>query len=161
MRTLVVFLLAVTICESGFAQTHCRPGETVYFSCRISGKPKVVSLCGSKADSIRRLSARKDAWLQYRFGVPGKLELVLPKRLGGSVNSFKHEFHHGLQTLWIESNAASYTIFSGTNVETEEHFHGVSVDVGKRAVQLKCAEETQPQGNFYGLVYDLEYPKHE
>lgn len=161
MRTLVVILAAVVICETGFAQTLCRRGETVYFSCRISGKPKVVSLCGSGPDSIRKLSARTGAWLQYRFGVPGKPELVLPQRLDGSLNAFTHEFHHGLQTLRIESAGASYTIFTGQNLETKEDFRGVSVDVGKRAVQLNCAEETQLQFNFYNLVFDLEYPGHE
>jgi len=53
------------------AETHCIPDEKVVFSCSV-GK-KTVSICSSPKFSVT------DGYLQYRFGVPGKVEMTFPE----------------------------------------------------------------------------------
>ena len=50
----------------------CAPGERVLFSCSLQQTKKLVSLCTSQ-----NLSPTS-GYLQYRFGVPGKVELDYP-----------------------------------------------------------------------------------
>jgi hypothetical protein len=53
------------------ATTHCTPNEQVIFSCP-TGKQKIVSVCASQDLSSN------SGYLEYRFGKPGALEIVLP-----------------------------------------------------------------------------------
>src|ERR1044072_10023016 len=49
--------------------TLCEKGERVIFSCPVKRPAKIVSLCASK-----NLTS-ETGYLQYRFGLPGKIEL--------------------------------------------------------------------------------------
>lgn len=159
MRRVITLLAVLAVSGAASAQTHCRADETTYFSCHTS-RSKVVSLCGSNPETIRKLSARSRAWLQYRFGVVGKPELILPRQKRGSLAAFAHEFHHGLQSLRIDSSGASYVLFSVVNLETGQPSSGVNVESGGRTIVLKCVEDA-PHFSFYGLVSDLETPEQE
>jgi hypothetical protein len=158
MRHVITLLAVAAVSGATCAQTHCRTDETTYFSCHTS-RLKVVSLCGSHPETIRRLSARSGAWLQYRFGVVGKPELLLPRYQGGSLSAFVHEFHQGLQTLRIDSAGPSYTLFTVVNLESGQPSSGVNVESGGKTAVLKCVDT--PHSSFYGLVSDLETPKQE
>jgi hypothetical protein len=80
---LLVAGLTVSAAGRAEAQDHWRQGEVVYFSCRIEGSHKLVSLCGGLVRDPETSERRADAWLQYRFGPPGKPELVFPPEKRG------------------------------------------------------------------------------
>src|SRR5258705_13278099 len=61
----------------------CVKGEKVVFSCRVKRSNKIVSLCSSAK------LTKNAGYLQYRFGVPGKTELVFPKDRSQSLKLFK------------------------------------------------------------------------
>lgn len=67
---------------AGAPVTHCVAGEEVFFSCVIRDSNKAVSLCGETDESAAPV------WLQYRFGVPGRAELVFPLDKAGSLQQF-------------------------------------------------------------------------
>lgn len=68
-KRLLLSVSFLVVCHAGaIAETLCSSGEDSYFSCKIKGKEKIVSICGSKDLSKER------GYLQYRFGVPGKIE---------------------------------------------------------------------------------------
>jgi|GEM_PF-5372596 len=74
MKTLsLTSLAAVLLCAplAATAAGHCSKDEVAYFSCKVYGSDKSVSLCGSPFRSA-------GAWLQYRYGKPGKPEIVYP-----------------------------------------------------------------------------------
>lgn len=58
------------------APTLCASNETNLFSCTLSDK-KLVSLCTSKK------TASDNGYVQYRFGLPGKIEVALPRKKAG------------------------------------------------------------------------------
>lgn len=76
---LVVLASGVT---AGARETHCAPAERVFFSCPIKGSSKVLSLCGGVDEMGTPL------WLQYRFGMIGRTELVFPSDKAGSLQKF-------------------------------------------------------------------------
>ena len=61
-------LPAARTVETQTPPSLCHAGEEVIFACRIGAKR--VSVCGGQAGGQR--------YAQYRFGAPGKLELVHP-----------------------------------------------------------------------------------
>jgi hypothetical protein len=77
-------LFACLLASSACAQSLCRPGETVYFSCRVAGSQKTASVCG---DATRDA----DPFLQYRFGTNRRIELEYPATRLDSLKRFS--FH--------------------------------------------------------------------
>lgn len=61
---------------------HCSEGEKDWFTAAVAGDEKVVSLCGSNS------LEGNAAWLQYRFGEPGHIELRYPDKPAGSTAAF-------------------------------------------------------------------------
>jgi hypothetical protein len=59
----------------------CLPKERIVFSCHI--KKKIVSVCSGAASDGR------PEYMQYRFGRPGAVELVLPKERSNSLGAFR------------------------------------------------------------------------
>lgn len=117
--------------------THCRGDEDTYFTCKLANSHKVASVCGG-ADS--RL--KDGAWLQYRFGVPGRVEFAYPAVPGGSLSKFEvHVFskYNYLSTLFINEKVLY-------EIEISETMHGqkleypavINVEVQKKRTQLRC-----------------------
>jgi hypothetical protein len=52
----------------------CTKDERIIFSCPVKRPAKIVSVCASKDLTSDR------GYLQYRFGLPGKIELEFPQR---------------------------------------------------------------------------------
>jgi hypothetical protein len=87
-------LLSVISPLLAHAQTHCSSKEVEYFSCKIKGSEKVVSLCGSVFRESTYASANivDDAWVQYRFGKPGNVELTYPEKRRPLLGNFSADF---------------------------------------------------------------------
>ena len=64
--------------------TLCATTERVIFSCSIRRPAKIVSLCASKELTSER------GYAQYRFGLPGGIELEYPKER----TSTQEKFHY-------------------------------------------------------------------
>ena len=93
----------------------CEPGEKIVFSCTVAKVAKIVSLCSSKEFTKER------GYMQYRFGLPGKIELEFPKDRQQAQTSFTYS--HYLRAvidqteISFKSNGYSYAIFDDYNGE--------------------------------------------
>src|SRR6266852_7953826 len=67
--------------------TLCARDERIIFSCPVKKPAKIVSVCASKDLTSER------GYLQYRFGLPGKIELEFPKDRTGTQEKF-HYTHY-------------------------------------------------------------------
>lgn len=98
MRTIKLMVHLSALCwmahasASQDASTLCTADEYQYFSCRIDGSSKVVSLCGnidfSDASRLAVDSENHSVYLQYRFGTPGHIDMLYPKTKGNSFKKF-------------------------------------------------------------------------
>ncbi|WP_123515731.1 hypothetical protein [Pseudomonas frederiksbergensis] len=70
-----LFISAVTtpVFAGGENSTLCDSSEDIYFSCPLVGG-KTVSICASGNDKPA------SGYVQYRYGVPGKVELIFPQK---------------------------------------------------------------------------------
>ncbi len=82
------------------AGSLCARTEKIVFSCTLKPAAKIVSLCSSKHLTKTR------GYLQYRFGLPGKVELEFPKQRERSQEAFKYS--HYFRAL-VDRNAISFT----------------------------------------------------
>lgn len=93
------------------APSHCGAGETVYFNAAVEGSPKIVSLCGS-ADL-----EGDDAWLQYRFGEAGKIELRYPAENADFRSAFTVRRYTRPRTTYLKfdfsNDGYTYAILEG------------------------------------------------
>ncbi len=168
------FALAVS-CGNALAETHCKPDEMEYFSCKIKNSPKIVSLCGDVF--VRNIDnaiewgkdgpkVREDAWLQYRFGKPGKLELVYPTDTKDSLRKFKAEYdrhNRGFDaTISFVNGGFTYVlaILEGAELE-KDYFYGIMLAPVnnnahvKPATRLSC--QNSPGGSsFFDLTMKLD-----
>lgn len=97
--------LAVLAARTGVAATTlCAANEQVIFSCQI-GASKIASVCGSPN------LGDEGAYLQYRMGMPKRLELVFPpkKRASQDRFSWNHTFRprYGMAD-WLEFSTSKY-----------------------------------------------------
>lgn len=94
--------------------TLCESQEDIYFSCPIPGG-KIVSVCALKNHDP------SSGYVQYRYGTPGKLELVYPKSKlppkgrfyvvnasEGSANLNTIKFYSGRYTYFVAQAFTSY-----------------------------------------------------
>src|SRR6185503_12999879 len=97
----ILIIAAVAVCFvpgtslSNLAQLQggslCENTEKVVFSCGIAKPAKIVSLCSSKELTKDR------GYLQYRFGLPGKIELEFPKEREQTQSAFKYSHYFRAQ----------------------------------------------------------------
>ena len=97
------------------AETLCKSGETVYFSCKLAHSAKTVSLCGSS------LERPQIFWIQYRFGTSSHLELAYPQNqkqgkvlfLKSGIDVGYYRRSNGFDTeVSFTNDGWSYTVFS-------------------------------------------------
>src|SRR6187401_870618 len=100
---IIVLFAAVVVCLalapgnslSNLAQlqagTLCEQTEKIVFSCPIVNSRKIVSLCSSKE------LTKEKGYLQYRFGVPGKIELEFPNQREQTPKAFKYSHYFRAQ----------------------------------------------------------------
>lgn len=116
----------------------CSSTERVVFSCGLKRPVKLVALCASK-------SLTKDTgYLQYRFGLPGNIELEYPKQRDRSSQSFR--YHHyfraqvDLTEISFTNDGVEYTVFDNYNGEEKPVIseEGVTVTKDGRDTTLTC-----------------------
>jgi len=132
----------------------CDKGEKIVFSCQLKRPAKIVSLCSSPVLTKDR------GYLQYRFGLPGKIELVFPEQRDHSQQSFqyKHYFRYQVDMTQISFTSGSYTysVFDDYNGEEKpaKSQQGVAVTPpeGKDVTMVCLGRAT---ANFAGLAEAL------
>ncbi|HEU5236494.1 MAG TPA: hypothetical protein VFU37_05090 [Pyrinomonadaceae bacterium] len=118
----------------------CATDERIIFSCPLKKPAKIVSLCASKNLTSDR------GYLQYRFGLPGKIELEFPKDRAGTQQKFQYTHYFRAQVDQTEisfmNNDYEYAITDDYNGEEKpaRSIQGVSVTApGKpKEVSLQC-----------------------
>ena len=167
-RCLLLFLLL--LCAAVFTHHHagasslgpslCNAGELVVFSCPVKGSNKIVSLCSSAK------LTKTEGYLQYRFGLPGKVELEYPHEHADSQKSFRYSHYFRAQVDETEISFASggytYTVFDSYNGEEKPPIsdQGVTVtSTGKKDVNLSCRTRAQAKlGNLTDVLENVSEP---
>src|SRR5262245_59396824 len=90
------------------APSLCEETEKVVFSCQLKNPAKIVSLCSSTK------LTKTEGYLQYRFGVPGKIELEYPKQRSDAQKSFHYSHYFRAQVdeteISFSSDGYTYTV---------------------------------------------------
>jgi hypothetical protein len=120
----VVFILAILV-FAGCLMAQIKPAprsislctkdEQIIFSCSLKRSAKIASLCGS------RDLAKDRGYLQYRFGLPGKIELEFPKTRQATQQQFHYthyfRFQVDLTEITFKNDDYEYEIFDNYNGE--------------------------------------------
>ena len=134
------------------ARTLCAADERVIFSCVLRQPTKIVSVCASKD-----LTSEK-GYLQYRFGMPGKIELEFPKDHTNTQQQFEYSHYFRARVDMTEINftvnAVSYSVFDDYNGEEKPEVseQGVSINwpgTNKKEVRYLCS--SKPKADYADL----------
>jgi len=129
----------------------CAKGERVIFSCPVKRPAKIVSVCASKD------LTNDHGYLQYRFGVPGKIELEYPKDRQGTQAKFQysHYFRAQFDTTSINFtiDGYEYSLFDDYNGEekTKISTQGVSVTAPGKPKEVSFVCRTKPKVDYNDL----------
>jgi len=118
----------------------CAAQEHIVFSCEVRRTAKLVSLCASKD------LTKEKGYLQYRFGLPDKIELEFPKTQARTQEQFTYSHYFRYQVDLTEINFTidgyGYQIFDTYNGEEKPKISEAGVNVtppGKpKAVSFVC-----------------------
>ncbi|HEX6650497.1 MAG TPA: hypothetical protein VF075_13195 [Pyrinomonadaceae bacterium] len=129
------------------AGSLCQRDEKVVFSCTVTKAAKIVSLCSSKQ------LTKEQGYLQYRFGLPDKVELEYPKQRGRPQDAFKYSHYFRAQVdlteLSFSSNGYEYSIVDDYNGEQKpaQHSQGITITPpnSDKQVVLNCRGRAQAQ----------------
>lgn len=117
----------------------CESAEKIVFNCVIAKSARIVSLCSSKE------LAKDRGYLQYRFGLPGKIELEFPKQREQTQSAFKYSHYFRAQfdqtEISFSSNGYQYEIFDDFNGEQKpaQHDQGIRItSPGAKETTLTC-----------------------
>jgi len=127
--------------------TLCAADERVIFSCALKQPAKIVSVCASKD-----LTSDK-GYLQYRFGLPGKVELEFPQDRTNTQKQFEYSHYFRARVDMTEINftvngVISYSVFDDYNGEEKPQVseQGVSINwpgTNKKEVRYFCAAKAK------------------
>lgn len=143
------------------AATHCTSGEIDYFTCKIKDSEKIVSLCGGlfRDDTYATSEINSDAWIQYRFGKKGSIQLTYPAKKKQPLG----KYFSGDYILANDARVYSLTFKSGSytyEIQSSPGMRGILV-LG-RGIKLAMPCDGEPKimwapnlNNFYQLVEDL------
>ena len=131
--------------------TLCASDERVIFSCPVKRPAKIVSVCASKELTSDR------GYLQYRFGLPGKIELEYPKDRKGTPEQF-HYTHYfraqfDLTEISFTINGYEYQVFDDYNGEEKPAVssQGVSVTAPGKPKEVSFVCRTKPKADYTDL----------
>ena len=156
----VAFLCFVSQSESRAAITPgqalqpnslCARDERIIFSCPVKKPAKIVSLCASK-----NLSADQ-GYLQYRFGLPGKVELEFPTERTGTQQKFQYTHYFRAQVdlteISFSNNGYEYQITDDYNGEEKpaQSIRGVMVTAPGKTKEVSLACRTKPKADYTDL----------
>ena len=141
------------------AGSLCENTEKIVFSCTIKKPAKIISLCSSKELTKER------GYLQYRFGLPGKVELEFPKQREKTQAAFKYSHYFRAQfdqtEISFSQDGYEYAIFDDYSGEEKpaQHDQGVRItppNNGKE-VTISCRGKARAQ---YGDLAEV-FPEPE
>jgi hypothetical protein len=131
--------------------TLCAKGERVIFSCPVKKPAKIVSVCASKDLASDR------GYLQYRFGMPGKIELEYPKDRKGTQEKF-HYMHYfraqfDLTSISFTIDGYEYSVFDDYNGEEKPTVssQGVSVTAPGKPKEVSFTCRIRPKTDYTDL----------
>jgi hypothetical protein len=133
------------------SNTLCAKDERVLFSCPVKRPAKIVSLCASKDLTSDR------GYLQYRFGLPGKIELEFPKDRQGTQQKFQYMHYFRAQVdeteISFQINGYEYQIFDTYNGEERPRIstEGVNVTAPGRPKEVSFACRTKAKADYSDL----------
>ena len=115
MKFMLFAVVLLSMTPPPRAVSLCDSTEQIIFSCTTKPAGKLVSLCASK-------DLTKDkGYLQYRFGLPNKIELEFPQKREQTQQSFKYSHYFRAQVDQTEisftSNGYQYSIVDDYNGE--------------------------------------------
>ena len=129
----------------------CGKGEKVVFSCPVKRSTKTLSLCASA-----KLS-KTEGYLQYRFGVPGKIDLEYPNDRTGSREAFSYSHYFrakvDLTEISFSVNGYGYTVFDNYNGEEKPAIseQGVTVTSSNDQKEVTYSCRTRAKVDFADL----------
>jgi hypothetical protein len=137
----------------------CAKTEQIIFSCSTkrsgrssaSGPFKIVSLCASRDLDKDR------GYLQYRYGLPGKVELEFPESRTGTQQKFQYTHYMRYQVDLTEINFAiegfQYQIFDDYNGEEKPPIstEGVSVTAPGKPKEASFVCRTKVKADYSKL----------
>lgn len=168
MKALCTSIALAVIVMSDLARadsaTHCKSNETNFFTCSIANSTKVVSLCGDRKEETNEIS-----WLQYRFGVIGRPELIYPASKAGSFSKFyaggghSDEGRYQQYDIWFRIGAYRYTVSTAAYGEAKTEFAAfvnynkrTSSVTGRRPLEqgeLSCSQPSQKLMDRLGVLW--------
>jgi hypothetical protein len=126
----------------------CARDEQIIFSCGVKRPAKIVSLCAS------RQLTKERGYLQYRFGLPGKIELEFPKDQQATQQQFRYShyfrFQVDLTEIKFQIEGYQYSIFDDYNGE-EKPAHssqGVSVTAPGKSKEVSFVCRSKPKADY-------------
>src|SRR5262245_18186052 len=146
---------AVTQPSSGSSlqpNSLCAKDERIIFSCLLRRPAKIVSVCASKDLEKER------GYLQYRFGLAGKVELEFPKDRNKTQEKFQYTHYMralvDLTEINFEIDGYNYSVFDDYNAEEKPAFsrQGVTINrpgTGQKEVSYAC--RAKPKADFSDL----------
>lgn len=129
----------------------CARDEKIIFSCPVKKPAKIVSLCASKD-----LTSDK-GYLQYRFGLPGKIELEFPKDRTGTQQQFQYSHYFRAQVDMTEisftNNGYQYQITDDYNGEEKpaQSIQGIMVTAPGKPKEVSLSCRTKPKADYSDL----------
>jgi hypothetical protein len=133
------------------ANSLCAQDEHIIFSCPVKRTAKIVSLCASRDLDKER------GYLQYRFGLPGKVELEFPKGRQGTQQQFHytHYFRARVDLTEISFNVGGYEyqIFDDYNGEEKPSIssQGVNVTAPGKPKEVSFVCRSKPKADYSTL----------
>ena len=130
----------------GTAKTLCESQERVIFSCMLRQPAKIVSVCAAKD------LTNDKGYLQYRFGLPAKIELEFPKDRANTQQQFEYSHYFRARVDMTEINftvnGVSYSVFDDYNGEEKPEVseQGVAINwpgTNKKEVRYLCSSKSK------------------
>src|SRR5204863_8224067 len=142
--------LSLTAQSPGALQANslCAKDERIIFSCPIKRPAKTVSVCASKDLTSDR------GYIQYRFGLPAKVELEFPKERAGSQQKFQfsHYFRAkvDLTEISFTINGYGYQVTDDYNGEEKiaQTVQGISVTAPGKPKEVSLTCRTKPNADY-------------
>jgi hypothetical protein len=131
--------------------TLCAKDERVIFSCPVKKPAKIVSVCASKDLAGDR------GYLQYRFGLPGKIELEFPRDRKGTQGKFQYTHYFRAQfdmtSINFTIDGYEYSVFDDYNGEEKPAVssQGVSVTAPGKPKEVSFVCRTKPTADYSDL----------
>ena len=131
--------------------TLCAKDERVIFSCPVKRPAKIVSVCASKDLTSDR------GYLQYRFGLPGKIELKYPKDRQGTQQTFQYSHYFRarfeMTSINFTIDGYEYSVFDDYNGEEKPEVisRGVSVTAPGKPKEVSLLCRIKPKADYSDL----------